>query len=94
MITVNKYRLPNGLRLIHHADYQTQMVALNLLYDVGGRDESPEGTGFAHLFEHLMFGGSVHIADFDAELQHAGGKTMHGQVMILQITIPLFPGKT
>ena len=74
MITVNKYRLTNGLRLIHHADYQTQMVALNLLYDVGARDESPEGTGFAHLFEHLMFGGSVHIADFDAELQHAGGE--------------------
>lgn len=66
--------MPNGLRLIHHADCQTQMVALNLLYDVGARDESPDSTGFAHLFEHLMFGGSVHVADFDAELQQAGGE--------------------
>ena len=74
MIEVNKYQFPNGLRLLHHADCNTQMVALNLLYDVGSRDESPDRTGFAHLFEHLMFGGSLHVSDFDAELQQAGGE--------------------
>lgn len=52
----------------------TQMVALNVLYDVGARDENPEQTGFAHLFEHLMFGGSVHIPDYDEPLQNAGGE--------------------
>ena len=50
------------------------MVAINLLYDVGARDESPDCTGFAHLFEHLMFGGSLHIPDFDTALQKAGGE--------------------
>lgn len=50
------------------------MTALNLLYDVGSKDESPRRTGFAHLFEHLMFGGSVHIPDFDTPLQKAGGE--------------------
>ena len=74
MIEVNKHRLSNGLRLLHHRDKETPMVALNLLYDVGARDETPCGTGFAHLFEHLMFGGSAHIPDFDAELQCAGGE--------------------
>lgn len=74
MIEVNKHRLSNGLRLLHHRDKETPMVALNLLYDVGARDEMPCGTGFAHLFEHLMFGGSAHIPDFDAELQRAGGE--------------------
>ena len=59
---------------MHHRDKETPMVALNLLYDVGARDEMPCGTGFAHLFEHLMFGGSAHIPDFDAELQRAGGE--------------------
>ncbi|MCD7710500.1 MAG: insulinase family protein [Porphyromonadaceae bacterium] len=73
-MAVNKYQLPNGLRLLHHSDYNTQMVALNTLYDVGSRDESPDCTGFAHLFEHLMFGGSIHIPDFDVELQRAGGE--------------------
>ena len=69
MITVNKYQFLNGLRLLHHADSNTRMVAINLLYDVGARDESPDCTGFAHLFEHLMFGGSLHIPDFDTALQ-------------------------
>lgn len=50
------------------------MVAINLLYDVGARDESPDCTGFAHLFEHLMFGGSLHVSDFDTALQKAGGE--------------------
>ena len=74
MITVNKYQFLNGLRLLHHADSNTRMVAINLLYDVGARDESPDCTGFAHLFEHLMFGGSLHIPDFGTALQKAGGE--------------------
>ena len=74
MITVTKYQFLNGLRLLHHADSNTRMVAINLLYDVGARDESPDCTGFAHLFEHLMFGGSLHIPDFDTALQKAGGE--------------------
>ena len=74
MITVNKYQFLNGLRLLHHADSNTRMVAINLLYDVGARDESPDCTGFAHLFEHLMFGGTLHIPDFDTALQKAGGE--------------------
>lgn len=74
MIRINRYCLSNGLRLIHHQDKETQMVALNLLYDVGSKDENPDCTGFAHLFEHLMFGGSVNILDFDTPLQKAGGE--------------------
>ena len=72
MIQVNHHTLPNGLRIVHNEDNSTQMVALNLLYDVGARDEDPEHTGFAHLFEHLMFGGSVNIPDYDAPVQNAG----------------------
>lgn len=71
---INKHILPNGLRLVHYQDPSTQMVALNIVYDVGARDEDPEHTGFAHLFEHLMFGGSVNIPDYDAPLQSAGGE--------------------
>lgn len=74
MIRATRYTLPNGLRVLHHYDANTRMTALNLLYDVGAKDESPERTGFAHLFEHLMFGGSVHIPDFDTPLQLAGGE--------------------
>ena len=73
MIEVNTHTLANGLRLLHYHDSATIMVALNLLYDVGARDEEPGMTGFAHLFEHLMFGGSEHIPDFDTPLQMAGG---------------------
>ncbi len=74
MISINRHTLPNGLRIVHTEDNTTQMVALNLLYDVGARDEDPDHTGFAHLFEHLMFGGSVHIPDYDTPVQHAGGE--------------------
>ena len=73
MIEVNRLILDNGLRVIHSGDTSTQMVTLNLLYKVGSRNEHPEHTGFAHLFEHLMFGGSVHIPNYDAPLQTAGG---------------------
>lgn len=75
MIKINTHILENGLRLIHHYDATTQMVALNFLYDVGSRDETPGQTGIAHLFEHLMFGGSEHIPDFDTPLQVAGGES-------------------
>ena len=71
---INKHCFPNGLRLVHYEDTSTQMVALNIVYDVGARDEHPEHTGFAHLFEHLMFGGSAHIPDYDMPLQLAGGE--------------------
>lgn len=62
------------MRLVHSEDRSTQMVALNILYDVGARDEEEDHTGFAHLFEHLMFGGSVNIPDYDAPVQLAGGE--------------------
>lgn len=71
---INRATLPNGLRIVHHEDRNTQMVAVNTLYKVGSRNESPLHTGFAHLFEHLMFGGSIHIADYDRALQQACGE--------------------
>lgn len=74
MLKINRHILANGLRLVHSQDDSTQMVALNILYNVGARDEHPEHTGFAHLFEHLMFGGSVNIPDYDAPLRLAGGE--------------------
>ena len=73
MIKVNRATLSNGLRIIHNYDSATAMVALNILYYVGARDEDPEMTGLAHLFEHLMFGGSVNIPDFDGAIENAGG---------------------
>ena len=71
---INRHILDNGLRLVHSKDETTQMVALNVLYNVGARDEHPEHTGFAHLFEHLMFGGSENIPEYDTPLQLAGGE--------------------
>jgi predicted Zn-dependent peptidase len=74
MIKFDKFTLDNGLRVIVHEDNSTPIVAVNLVYDVGARDEDPGKTGFAHLFEHLMFGGSKHIESFDEPLQNAGGQ--------------------
>lgn len=74
MIQFEKFTLPNGLRVIIHEDHSTPMAVLNVMYDVGARDEDPNKTGFAHLFEHLMFGGSVNIEDFETPLQMAGGE--------------------
>lgn len=91
MIQVNHYTLPNGLRIVHNEDNSTQMVALNLLYDVGARDEDPEHTGFAHLFEHLMFGGSVNIPDYDTPVQNAGGENnawTNNDITNYYITLP------
>ena len=74
MIQFEKFQLPNGLRVILHVDRNTPMAALNITYNVGSRDEDPQHTGFAHLFEHLMFGGSKNIPDFDTRLQQVGGE--------------------
>jgi predicted Zn-dependent peptidase len=74
MILYNRFVLDNGLRVLVHEDHSTPMAVLNILYDVGARDENPAQTGFAHLFEHLMFGGSVNIPDYDEPLQRAGGE--------------------
>lgn len=73
MINFEDFTLDNGLKVIVHKDESTPIVAFNLLYDVGARDENEEQTGFAHLFEHLMFGGSANIPDFDTPLQRVGG---------------------
>lgn len=69
-----KFVLENGLRVLIHTDPNTPMAVVNVLYDVGARDEDPHRTGFAHLFEHLMFGGSVNIPVYDEPLQLAGGE--------------------
>lgn len=75
MIHFERFTLDNGLRVIFHKDPSTPMAVVNTVYDVGARDEDPAKTGFAHLFEHLMFGGSVNILDFDGPLQIAGGES-------------------
>lgn len=74
MIHYNKFTLANGLRVIVHEDHTTPMAVVNVMYDVGARDEDASKTGFAHLFEHLMFGGSVNIPEYDEPLQMAGGE--------------------
>lgn len=74
MIHFDKFVLANGLRVLVHQDASTPMAVVNVMYDVGARDENPEQTGFAHLFEHLMFGGSVNIPEYDEPLQMAGGE--------------------
>jgi len=74
MMQFEKFILDNGLRVIVHRDITTPMAVLDVMYDVGARDESPHQTGFAHLFEHLMFGGSINIPSYDEPLQMAGGE--------------------
>jgi zinc protease len=74
MVKFNRFTLDNGLRVIVHEDNTTPMAVVNILYDVGSRDENPDQTGFAHLFEHLMFGGSVNIPNYDGPLQQVGGE--------------------
>jgi predicted Zn-dependent peptidase len=74
MIKFDRFVLNNGLKVLVHQDQSTPMAVVNILYDVGARDEDASKTGFAHLFEHLMFGGSVNIADYDEPLQLAGGE--------------------
>lgn len=74
MIQFNRFVLDNGLRVLVHEDTSTPMAVVNVMYDVGARDEDPHKTGFAHLFEHLMFGGSINIPEYDEPLQKAGGE--------------------
>lgn len=74
MIHFERFQLENGLTVIVHKDLSTPMAVVDVLYDVGARDEDPSRTGFAHLFEHLMFGGSINIPDYDEPLQLAGGE--------------------
>lgn len=74
MIKFDRFVLDNGLRVLVHQDHSTPMAVVNVMYDVGARDENPEQTGFAHLFEHLMFGGSINIPEYDEPLQMAGGE--------------------
>ena len=74
MIHYNRFVLDNGLRVLVHEDTSTPMAVVDIMYDVGARDEDPNKTGFAHLFEHLMFGGSINIPEYDEPLQRAGGE--------------------
>lgn len=74
MIAYSEFTLDNGLRVIVHEDHTVQIAVMNILYDVGSRDEDENKTGFAHLFEHLMFGGSVNIPNYDEPLQRVGGE--------------------
>ena len=74
MISYQQFTLSNGLQVIVHEDASTTLAVMDVIYDVGSRDEDPERTGFAHLFEHLMFGGSVNIPNYDAPLQSVGGE--------------------
>ena len=91
MIQFSSFTLKNGLRVIVNPSPQTPLVTLNILYGTGARDEDPQRTGFAHLFEHLMFGGSRHIPDFDRPLQQAGGENnafTNNDITNYYITIP------
>lgn len=74
MVNFNRFTLKNGLRVLVHEDHTTPMAVVNILYDVGARDEEEGRTGFAHLFEHLMFGGSINIPSYDEPLQRVGGE--------------------
>jgi Predicted Zn-dependent peptidases len=91
MISFSKYILDNGLRVLVHEDRSTPLVAMNLLYNVGSRDEDPSITGLAHLFEHLMFGGTAEIPEFDTPLQLAGGENnafTNSDITNFYITVP------
>jgi zinc protease len=91
MVNFNRFTLANGLKVLVHEDPTTPMAVLNVLYDVGARDEEPNKTGFAHLFEHLMFGGSVNIPSYDEPLQRVGGENnafTNNDITNYYITLP------
>jgi zinc protease len=91
MISFDRFTLSNGLRVIVHRDTSTPLVAMNILYNVGSRDEDPDRTGFAHLFEHLMFGGSANIPKYDEPLEHVGGENnafTNNDITNYYLTIP------
>ncbi len=85
MIHYQHFILNNGLKVYLHQDKSTPIIAVNILYNVGSKDEEAHKTGFAHLFEHLMFGGSKNISDYDIALQRVGGEnnafTRHHQFL-------------
>jgi zinc protease len=92
MIEFSRFILENGLKVLVQEDFSTPVVAINVLYDVGSKDESPELTGLAHLFEHLMFGGSKNIKDFDTPIQQAGGECnafTNSDITNFYITLPV-----
>ena len=74
MVSFDRFTLPNGLKVIVHHDSSTPLVSVKLLYNVGSNHEDPSRTGFAHLFEHLMFGGSVNIPSYDDPVERASGE--------------------
>ncbi len=91
MINFERFTLENGLRVIVHTDVTTPLVSMNILYNVGSRDEDPGKTGFAHLFEHLMFGGSVNIKEYDEPLERVGGENnafTNNDVTDYYLTVP------
>jgi zinc protease len=91
MINFKRFSLENGLKVLVHEDKSTPLVAMNILYDVGSRDEDPGSTGLAHLFEHLMFGGSVNIPEYDMPLQMVGGENnafTNNDITNYYLTIP------
>lgn len=91
MIKYKRFELGNGLKFLIHEDTSTPLVAMNILYDVGSRDEDPDLTGLAHLFEHLMFGGSLNIPEYDTPLQMAGGENnafTNNDITNYYLTIP------
>jgi zinc protease len=91
MIDFKRFTLDNGLKVLVHEDHSTPLVAMNIIYDVGSRDEDPAMTGMAHLFEHLMFGGSQNIPDFDTPLQMAGAENnafTNNDITNYYLTIP------
>lgn len=91
MIAFEHFILDNGLKVYVHEDHTTPLAVLNILYNVGARDEDENRTGFAHLFEHLMFGGSENVPSFDEALQNAGGENnafTSNDVTNYYITIP------
>lgn len=92
MIQFERFTLDNGLVVLVHEDTSTPLVAMNILYKVGARDEDEHRTGFAHLFEHLMFGGSVNIPSYDEPLQLAGGENnafTNNDITNYYLTIPV-----
>lgn len=92
MIDFEKYKLNNGLTVILQPDTTTPIAAVNICYNVGSRDENPQKTGFAHLFEHLMFGGSKNIPDYDMQLQKVGGENnafTNTDITNYYLTIPI-----
>ncbi len=91
MINYKRFELENGLKFLIHEDKSTPLVAMNILYDVGSRDEDPDSTGLAHLFEHLMFGGSLNVPEYDMPLQMAGGENnafTNNDITNYYLTIP------